>query len=228
MKRTADWQATTHEGIYDQGLQTISYLTSLILSRIGITGPILTWYNNEFLPKWVRFKAAFEAWQNPAERTHAKMVALTDAEKDFRKIYRILYTGYMKSNPLVTDEDLVNAGMPKRPSGSRKLPRIPGTLIRIVVKALGPGRLGFYYGDENILGPAKPEDAHGAEMRYAVLDTPPVNWSQLTQSVFDTHTPLVLEFPGEQRGKKLYFSMRWENSRGEKGPWNAIDSAIIP
>jgi hypothetical protein len=32
----------------------------------------------------------------------------------------------------------------------------------------------------------------------------------------------------EDRGKKLYFALRWENTRGEKGPWSEIHSTIIP
>jgi hypothetical protein len=31
-----------------------------------------------------------------------------------------------------------------------------------------------------------------------------------------------------QRGKTVYFALRWENTRGEKGPWSEIMSAIIP
>jgi hypothetical protein len=186
------------------------------------------WYNNEFLVKWNRFKAAFEAWRNPAERTLAKTAALTDAETEFRKVYRLLYTGYMKNNPLVTNEDLVGAGMPVRHTGGNKPAPIPSTLILVMVKALGPGRLGFYFRDENSAGTAKPDGVHGAELVWVISDIPPTDWSQLTHSVFDTHTPLVLDFPGEQRGKTIYFAMRWENTRGEKGPWNAIDSAIIP
>jgi hypothetical protein len=228
MATSKDWLSGSHEGLFDQGTQTTSYLTNDILSRIGITGPILTWYDNEFIPKWTRFKTSFEAWRNSAERTPTKTTALSNAETDFRKVYRQFYTGYMKNNPLVTDEDLVSAGMPKRSSGGRKPPRKPDTLIRVTVKALGPGRLSFQYGDENSQGQAKPENVHGAEMIYAILDMPPTDWSQLIHNASDTRTPLVLEFSGEQRGKTLYFSMRWVNTRSEKGPWNAIDSAIIP
>jgi hypothetical protein len=49
-----------------------------------------------------------------------------------------------------------------------------------------------------------------------------------THSVFDTRTPMKLVFSGEQRGKSLYFAMRWENNMGEKGLWNDIISTIIP
>ncbi|MDR1674846.1 MAG: hypothetical protein LBR86_00005, partial [Tannerella sp.] len=60
------------------------------------------------------------------------------------------------------------------------------------------------------------------------LDEPPTDWSQLTNSAFFTRTPGELVFSGKQRGRRLYFSMRWENTRGDKGPWNDIDSVIIP
>jgi hypothetical protein len=221
--------ARSHEGLYDQANQTVSYLTSDVLMRIGITGPILDWYNSEFLSKHTRFNTAFENWRNPAERTRTKAAALAEAETDFRKVYRQFYNGYMKSNPLVTDEDLVGAGMPKRSTGGKKPAPKPHTRIRVTAKPLGSGRVGFQYGDEETPGsPAKPDGVHGAEMVYAILDTPPVDWSQLTHSVFFTRTPAELTFAGDERGRKLYFAMRWENTRGEKGPWNDIDNIIIP
>jgi hypothetical protein len=30
------------------------------------------------------------------------------------------------------------------------------------------------------------------------------------------------------RGKRIYFRARWENNRGEKGPWSEIGESIIP
>jgi hypothetical protein len=75
---------------------------------------------------------------------------------------------------------------------------------------------------------AKPAGVHGVEVAWAVLDATPENWEELTHSSFDTHTPLVLSFERDQRGKTLYFALRWENTTGEKGHWSDIQSAIIP
>jgi hypothetical protein len=69
---------------------------------------------------------------------------------------------------------------------------------------------------------------HGAEICWAVLDTPPVNWSQLVNSSFDTASPFRLSFEGEMRGRRLYFALRWENTRGAKGPWSEIQDTVIP
>ncbi|MDR0693852.1 MAG: hypothetical protein LBF81_00940, partial [Prevotellaceae bacterium] len=76
---------------------------------------------------------------------------------------------------------------------------------------------------------AKPDGQHGAETAWGLFDHPQeVHISDLTHSSFDTHTPLTLEFADEDRGKTLYFALRWENTTGEKGPFGPIMSAIVP
>ncbi|MDR0754310.1 MAG: hypothetical protein LBF04_02865, partial [Prevotellaceae bacterium] len=70
---------------------------------------------------------------------------------------------------------------------------------------------------------------HGAEIRWQVFDTQQeVHLDELINSSFDTNSPLTLEFNDRQRGKVLYFALRWENTRGEKGPFGPILNAIIP
>jgi hypothetical protein len=223
-----DWMSRSHEDLHDQAEGTVNYLTGDVLNRIGIVGPILDWYDNTFLIEHARFNAAFAAWKDPAERTPAKQAALDDAEKDFRKVYRSLYTGYMKSNPLVTNEDLVKAEFPKRHEGGGTPVRKPTTLIVMTTDTSKPGRVGIHFRDEKATGTAKPEGVHGGEMVYGIFDVPPTDWEQLTHNVFFTHTPGEILFSGEMSGKTLYFAMRWENTRGVKGPWNEIQSVIIP
>jgi hypothetical protein len=75
---------------------------------------------------------------------------------------------------------------------------------------------------------AKPPGQHGVEIDWAILDAPPAAIKDLVNSAFDTHTPFTLEFDENERGKTVYFCLRWENTRGQKGPWSEIMSAIIP
>jgi hypothetical protein len=75
---------------------------------------------------------------------------------------------------------------------------------------------------------AKPAGQHGVEIRWAILDAAPDSISKLVNSSFDTHTPFTLEFDENQRGKTVWFCLCWENTRGEKGPWSEIVSAVIP
>jgi hypothetical protein len=199
------------------------------LMRMGLTG-FQTWIAGTLQPAYTNFSMAFDSWKNPAERTPIKMATLKDAEAAFIPLYRHLYTGMLKDNPLVTDADLVAMGMPERGSGGRKPPVVPETSPVATVRMPGPGIVEFHYRDSSVdnSSRAKPAGVHGAEICWAILDTPPVNWSQLEHSSFDTASPFRLSFEGEERGRHLYFALRWENTRGEKGPWCAIQDTVIP
>jgi hypothetical protein len=228
MRKKTDWMARSHEGLYSQANQTVGYFTPAVLTRIGVAGAALTWYQDIFVPKHTKFNSDFENWQNPAERTPVKTAALRISEKDFRKAYRQFYTGYLKDNPLVTDEDLVAAGLPPHPSGGSKPAPDPSTLVETTTDTSIPGTVIIHFRDKDSTGTGKPDGVHGMEIVYEVLDEPPADWSELKNSSFFTHTPAKLTFSGKQRGKRLFYAPRWENTRGIKGPWNDINDVIIP
>jgi hypothetical protein len=228
MASHANWLSRNHEGLYNQANATVNYLTPETLTRVGITGNVLIWYTNEFLPRHAAFGNAFDDWMNPAERTPAKIATLKTAEKQFIEVYRLLYNGYLRSNPLVTDTDLVAMGLPKHPTGAKTPPSPPDTVIESTADTSKIGIIGINFRDKNEKGTAKPKGVRGAEIAYAILDTPPTDWSELIHSAFDTRTPAELTFSGNDRGKTLYYALRWENNVGQKGPWSEIYSAIIP
>jgi hypothetical protein len=143
-------------------------------------------------------------------------------------VYRQLYTGYLKGNPLVTDEDLVSMGLPKHSSGGKTPPPPPTSVIEATADTSKIGIVGINFRDKNEKGTAKPKGVHGAEIAWAILEVPPTDWSNLVHSSFDTRTPAQLVFSGAERGKTLYFALRWENTKGDKGPWSEIYNAIIP
>jgi hypothetical protein len=228
MSSKSDWLSHNHEILYNQANATVAYLTGEVLTRIGITGNVFVWYNGEFIPKHDVFNLAYLDWLNKADRTPAKIATLYTAENGFKPVYRKLYTGYLKNNPLVTDTDLVEMGLPKRSSGRKTQSTPPATVVECTVDTSIPGVIIIHFRDKNEIGTAKPKGIHGVEFRWIILDTPPADWSQLLNSVFDTRSPIRLSFSGEQRGKTIYFALRWENNVGEKGPWSEIFNAIIP
>jgi hypothetical protein len=75
---------------------------------------------------------------------------------------------------------------------------------------------------------AKPAGQHGVEIAWIQRDTPPTRWDELLHSNIDTNSPFTLVFENDLRGKTVYFALRWENTRGEKGPWSEIQNTIIP
>jgi hypothetical protein len=224
-----DWISKSHEGRHNQAKQTMTYLSqSSNLTRMGLTG-FQGWITNTLQAVYGAFTAAFESWRNPAERTPVKTAALKTAENAFIPVYRHLYNGILKDNPLVTDADLVAMGLPERGDGERHPAPVPETSPAATAKTPEAGIVEIHFRDSSVdnSSRAKPFGVHGAEIGWVVSDTPPVNWSQLVHSSFDTASPFRLSFEGEDRGRRLYFALRWENTRGQKGPWSDIQDAII-
>jgi hypothetical protein len=57
---------------------------------------------------------------------------------------------------------------------------------------------------------------------------PPVSGDELPHSHFTRRKRERLDFAQEESGKTAYFCVRYENAKGEPGPWGPIFSALIP
>jgi hypothetical protein len=69
---------------------------------------------------------------------------------------------------------------------------------------------------------------HGAEIRWQLLDHAPTSVEELIHSDFCTASPFTLAFDESDRGKRLYFALRWETSSNLKGPYSDIYMVVIP
>ncbi len=74
---------------------------------------------------------------------------------------------------------------------------------------------------------AKPAGVRGVQIWVKVGDPTPVDPSELTYLATDTRTPYTTSFPGADGGKTAHYMLRWENTRGEPGPWSETASATI-
>ncbi|GHT32879.1 hypothetical protein FACS189434_05710 [Bacteroidia bacterium] len=222
-----DWIQHNHDALYAQSTLTKNYIQGKF-GDFGINGVSAEWINTIFIVLWNTYSNAYLAWRDPSGRTPAIVATLLDAEKAFIPAYRQLYVGYLKNNPNVTDADLLKMGLPER-SHSKPTPAPePSTVPEAEVELPSPAVVIIHFRDSGKDKKAKPAGVHGAEIAWAVLDTAPIDWSELTNSAFDTRTPYKLSFTGEQRGRRLYFALRWENTRGVKGDWSEIYEAVIP
>jgi hypothetical protein len=230
MNTTHDWLPQNHEALVNQSTQTWDYLYAN-RDRLGFGATTLQgqWIDAAYSSKYTAFIAAFNDWKNPAERTPMKTSVLGETEKLFREAYRQLYTGFLKNNPLIADDDLLAMGLPTRHTGGNHPSPVETTYPDVDMDSSMIRRLTFhFFARGHKKSKAKPAGQHGAEIRWAKLDTPPTAIAELIHSAFDTHSPFTLEFEENERGKTVYFCLCWENTRGEKGPWSEIQSAIIP
>jgi hypothetical protein len=163
----------------------------------------------------------------PATRTKASVLAKNNAIKALKKAIRAFLKEYITFNHLVTDEDRKNLGLHIR-KDSRTSVSVPVTYPLFTVDSSTIRVLLILFRDAAGEGRAKPDGVRGAEIKWGFSDTPIVNPDELPFSAFDTRSPFRLEFRGEDRGKTVWFCLRWENTRGEKGPWSEIVSAIVP
>jgi hypothetical protein len=163
-----------------------------------------------------------------ATRTPMNIRGKNAAKKVLKTHVRKSVGEYLIRNHLLTEEDLEMLGLPIHKTTRTPTPvaesypdfDIDSSMLRCLI-------IHFFEKDGSHKR-AKPAGQHGAEICWAISDVPIVNVEDLTHSAFDTRTPLTLEFKGDQRGKTVYLALRWENTRGEKGHWSPIQSAIIP
>jgi hypothetical protein len=184
------------------------------------------WMTNVLLPAKKEWVQKWDDYENPATRTPVITFAKREARNKYEALLRVLVSN-LQSNTLVSDDDRKAMGIVIRPKTHKPTPApasYPGfTIDTSIIRCLI-----LYFFDIVSKARAKPHGVHGAEIRWAILDAPPTHIDELINSGFDTRSPFTLEFDESQRGKTVYFCLRWENTTGEKGPWSEIVSAIIP
>lgn len=72
----------------------------------------------------------------------------------------------------------------------------------------------------------KPAGVRGCQIWYKV-GAPAIDPSELSYLTTDTASPFTHQFSGDLAGKNVYYWLRWENTRGEVGPWSDVVMATI-
>jgi hypothetical protein len=205
-------------------LNLINYIDRGGLSRFKIPDEEF----NQLKAAAADYEQKLKVADEPDTRTKAAIQAKNDARKTAEKNVRIFVKRFLNNNPLVTNADRDNMELPIYKNTRTPAP-VATTYPDFDIDSSVIRRLTIeFYDQGSKKTKAKPAGQHGVEIRWAMLDTPPVTISDLVNSSFDTHTPFTLNFEQNERGKTVYFCLCWENTRGEKGPWSEIQSAIIP
>jgi hypothetical protein len=209
-------------------------------------GKFLTWVKNLFAymlahamewnlnpSSWSRIEPMITAYDNAftkaedPNRGKADVLVKNQTRDILKKEIREYVKGFLEYNPLVTDDDRNRMGLPVHARKHTPASN-PDTMPVVMVKTPSPGVFECHFVDSNSGKKAKPAGVHGCEFRWVIADTTPIDWGQLIHSSFSTRTPIRISFEGNDRGKIIYFALRWENTRGVKGPWTEIMNAFIP
>ena len=146
---------------------------------------------------------------------------LTAVMRDIKKRY--LY------NPPLTDADF--AALELKPKDVTPTTVAPPT-GQAEADISYPGKTQLQAKIKHVEGtPMNPKAEYGYRIYYGLYDagdTPPASGVNLHESKFTRQKKVLFSFLPADSGKTAYFSIRYENSKGESGPWGPMFSAIIP
>ena len=228
------WMATSRQGFYEQIGRSINYvLDPENRTRLGFvaTHPAGQWLDKVLLPAYISYTTIYAKWEDLGQRTTNIISDMEDAEDAVKPLYSTLRE-MLDAAPYVTNSDLRLMGLPQKSTDERH-PAPTATVFPIFAvstKLLGHIELTLLTLDpENKARKRKPAGQQGAEIIVKISTTPLQKIEELEggHSYFTTTTNLDINLE-EHRGETVYFAGRWENRRGEKGPWSPIGSAIIP
>jgi hypothetical protein len=184
------------------------------------------WMADNFIPLSQLWTITWERYKDPMTRTTLLVYEKAKARSQYEQVLRFLVHA-MSYNMYISNDELAEMGIPRKSAAHSPSPipkYAPG--YRISNRGHRDIKVDFYDIETGKRG--KPKGVHGAEFRWAILSEPPKDVEELIHSSFDTRTPFILEFKESERGKIIYFCLRWENMRGEKGPWSDISNTVIP
>lgn len=173
---------------------------------------------DDFLKAWAAFEAD-DSSKNRLKKNEAKEAAKT-AMRGFANTS-------IRFNKLMKDEDKLTYGL--HPTDGTHTPSaVPTSFPEAEPDTSVIRQVTVHFWDSVTKKRGKPHGVHGAEIRWALLDHAPESVEELGKSSFDTASPCTLAFDEGERGKRLYFCLRWDSNTGLKGPYGEIYSAVVP
>ena len=212
----------TQDAAFNVWQETVSTAVEENANKWGLD---TQWLDASFRPACAAWNLAWKKYENPVTRT----TLITASKNEKRAAYEkalIVLVANLKVNTKVTDDERRALNINIRDTKPTPSP-VPVSFPIVAFDTSVTRRLTISFRDSVSNSAAKPKGVHGAEIKWLIADEKPLV-ENLTNSAFDTRTPYTIEFTDNQRGKTVWVCMRWENTRGEKGPWGDIESAIVP
>jgi hypothetical protein len=164
----------------------------------------------------------FPASQNTNTRTKTIVENKDSAKVDLMGIMRKIFADIPQS--ALTTEDRNTLNLPLRDTTRTPAP-VPDTRPagQVDTSQRLRHKISFVNQDNNH---AKPEGVRGCQIWYTIGE-PVTDLDELKFMALDTASPYIKDFSVEHAGKMVYYWLRWENTRGEVGPWSEVITATI-
>jgi hypothetical protein len=224
-----DWLPRGRVQLYEFVIFLIAYVVANA-ERFSMdkTTRLGDWFLLKFMPEYENYKASYAIWRDPATQTPGASVQLKEDEDRFIPFFRTL-CALLKALPLVSNADLENMHLPKRPDHEYHPAPVADAPPAFDVHPMDGHRMRIYFypeGSETKKG--KPAGQHGMEIVWGFTENLSIEPEDLPHSTFDTNSPHTLTFQVKDAGKRIGIAGRWENNRGDKGPWSEIKFVFAP
>jgi hypothetical protein len=192
----------------------------LILNKVRL---LLSAANQALLTaQLTAWNAVYPASQNTNTRTKS-IVQNKDIAKDIlMSTLRLVYADI--PNSVLTVEDRNTLNVAERSTARTPAP-VPTTkpIGQIDTSMRLEHTISFTDQDGST---AKPDGVRGCQIWFKIGE-PAIDPSELAYMTTDTASPFTYQFNGVNAGKTVYYWLRWENTRGETGPWSDVVMATI-
>lgn len=174
---------------------------------------------NSSLAAW---NASFPASQNINLRTKTIVQSKDVAKENLMVAIRRVYDDIPASVLTLQDRNTLNLDLP---SGSKTPSPVPTQ--KPIAQVDTSKRLTHTISFTNQDGTAaKPAGVRGCQIWHKV-GVAPASIADLDFITSDTASPYIQQFDVADAGKTVHYWLRWENTRGETGPWSDVISATI-
>jgi hypothetical protein len=184
------------------------------------------WMMETLVPAAQKWDMIWEQYKDPITRAPLIIFEKIKARQNYEPLLRMVIQS-LEHNYSITDDELAEMDIRRR-SHKYTLAPSPKSKPGCATKSNEHRVVKFNAFDIETRKRAKPEGVHSLEFRWAILVDRPKDVNELINSNSYTSNSFSMEFKETERWKTIYFCLRWENSRGVKGPWSDILSTIIP
>jgi hypothetical protein len=153
--------------------------------------------------------------------------AKTEARKAAEQFARRFVQQYLKYEP-VTDEDRTAMNVHNKDTTHTAIERPATRALITELKALGGFRAELRFQDE--ASPERraiPYGMNGCLLSYAVGPEKETDYAALARTALMTHAPFTLQLGPEAEAQFLSCACRWQNEKGELGPWGEIQHVAV-
>jgi hypothetical protein len=196
------------------------------LANVARYGLNPEWLAGTLTPAKDRWQAAWDLYNSPTiERTHSITVEKNEARSAYQfPLQQLIHM--LKASPTVTPAELEQMGI-RLPSRTRT-PAPPVHVrgeVEVIFKNVQEHTL--IVRDRDTRSAAKPPHARGFQICRKIGGDAPVSDEDWTLVAEASHSPHTLTYDQSQSGQRVYYRVRWMNTRGLPGPWSEPVSAVI-